>query len=109
MAALKTLVSMNAQGRITVPSDARELLQVGADTQFELEVTEHEMILRPALVIRREDAWAYTPEHVASVGRALRQVEEGRLRRASTDELGHDDADAGAESSPRAATVEAAG
>ena len=108
MAAFKTLVSMNAQGRITIPADARELLHVGADTQFELEVTEHEMILRPAMVIRREDAWAYTPEHLARVGRALRQVEEGRLRPASDDELGRDDSDE-AESAARGATVEAAG
>jgi AbrB family looped-hinge helix DNA binding protein len=108
MAALKILVSMNAQGRITVPADARELLHVGPDTQFEMEVNEHEMILRPAVVIRREDAWAYTPEHLASVRRALQQVEEGRLRPASTDELGHDDSD-GAEAPRRGALVEAAG
>ena len=108
MAAFKTLVSMNAQGRITVPSDARELLRVGADTQFEMEVTEREMILRPAVVIRREDVWAYTPEHLASVGRALSQVEAGRLRPVSADELGQDDSD-GAESPTRDATAEAAG
>ena len=108
MAALRTLVSMNAQGRITVPADARELLRVGADTQFEMEVTEHEMVLRPAVVIRREDAWAYTPEHLASVGRALRQVEEGRLRPASTAELGRDASDE-AESAARGVMVEAAG
>ena len=75
---LKSLVTMNSQGSITVPAQARELLKVGPDSHFELEVTEHEMVLRPALAIRREDAWAYTPDHLASVQRALQQVKGKR-------------------------------
>jgi AbrB family looped-hinge helix DNA binding protein len=90
---LKTLVTMNAQGRITVPADARELLRVGADSQFELEVTEHEMILRPATVVRRDDAWAYAPAHLASISRALEQVASGQVRPATATDLGADAAE----------------
>jgi bifunctional DNA-binding transcriptional regulator/antitoxin component of YhaV-PrlF toxin-antitoxin module len=85
---LKTVVSMNSQGRLTIPASARELLRVKGEMQFEMEVTEHEVILRPAVVIPREDAWAYRLEHVASVQRALQQIQQGRMRPATEADLG---------------------
>lgn len=78
---MKTVVSMNKQGRITVPVSARKALRVEGEAQFEMEVVDDALILRPAFVIPREDAWAYTPEHLESVRRALEDAENGRLYR----------------------------
>ncbi len=86
--ATKFVVAMNSQGRITVPAAARAALRVAGETQFEMEVRDNELILRPALVIPREDAWAYTPENMASILRARQQVRAGRLRQASVSDLG---------------------
>ncbi len=85
--AMKMVVSMNAQGRLTVPAEARKALHIEGDTPFEIEVTEHEIILRPALVIPREDAWAYTPEHIARVERALAEGRAGLAVQMSRREL----------------------
>ncbi len=87
---LKTVVAMSANGRVTIPARAREILHVQGETTFEMEVTEHEVILRPAAVIPREDLWAYTPEHRESLRRALQQVDEGCMRPASETALGEE-------------------
>lgn len=78
---------MNAQGRLTVPAVAREVLRLNGPTEFELEVTAHEIILRPAIVIPREDAWAYTAEHLSRIETARGDVREGRTRLLSENEL----------------------
>lgn len=70
---MKTIVMMTDRGRITLPASVRKELNVAGDTPFELETAGGEIILRPALVIPREDAWAYTPEHRAHVERARTQ------------------------------------
>jgi AbrB family looped-hinge helix DNA binding protein len=88
---LKTVVTMNPHGRVTIPAAARERLHVKGETQFEVEVTEHEMIFRPAVVIPREDAWAYRPEHLALVARAREDLRTGRLRMATDADLGGPD------------------
>ena len=103
--AIKALVAMNPQGRITVPASARQLLHVEGETQFEMEATEREIVLRPALVIPREDAWAYTPEHLASLQRAIQQVNEGRLRPASERDFGGDEGDEGEDEVQQAGEV----
>jgi bifunctional DNA-binding transcriptional regulator/antitoxin component of YhaV-PrlF toxin-antitoxin module len=84
---MKTVVSMNAQGRLTVPAEARKALHVEGETPFEMEVTEHELILRPALVIPREDAWAYTPEHLAQIEESDADARAGRIVRMTEHEL----------------------
>jgi len=84
---MKTIVSMNAQGRLTVPAEARKALHVEGETPFEIEVTEHEIILRPALVIPRDDAWAYTPEHLAQIEQADADARAGRIVRMTEREL----------------------
>ena len=85
--ATKTIVSMNAQGRMTVPAEARRALRVEGETQFELEITENALILRPAVVIPREEAWAYTPAHRQLIEAALEDAREGRVTRLTKAEL----------------------
>lgn len=83
------IVSMSESGRLTVPADARRELGIEGEAEFELEVDqEHDaIILRPAVVLRREDAWAYTPQHRELLARAHRDSREGRVRKTSEDEL----------------------
>lgn len=83
---MKTVVTMNPQGRLTVPIAARQALRIEGETLFELEATENELILRPAEAIPREDLWAYTPEHLERVKRA-RQGPREHDRQLSKEEL----------------------
>lgn len=78
---------MSAQGRVTLPAAARRQLGVEGETQFEVEVEEDAIVLRPAIVLPREDAWAYTNEHRALLKGAHRDSREGRTRRVSEREL----------------------
>jgi len=45
------------------------------------------LVLRPAVVIPREDAWAYTPEHLKKVERARQEAVGRRLTEADLDRL----------------------
>jgi bifunctional DNA-binding transcriptional regulator/antitoxin component of YhaV-PrlF toxin-antitoxin module len=78
---------MNREGRLTVPAAARRELGLEGETQFQAEIRDGNLVLRPAVVIPREDAWAYTPEHVVRVERAQRDSQEGRVRQMTKSEL----------------------
>jgi bifunctional DNA-binding transcriptional regulator/antitoxin component of YhaV-PrlF toxin-antitoxin module len=76
-------------GRLTVPADVRKALGLESDQTFEVEASTDEdaIILRPAAVLRREDAWAYTDAHRELLARAHADSREGRVRKMSPDEL----------------------
>ena len=83
------IVIMNGQGRLTVPAETRRELGVEGETEFEVEVDKDQdaLVLRPALVLRREDAWAYTPEHRKRLARAHEDSRKGRVRQLTEEEL----------------------
>ena len=78
---------MHADGRLTVPAAARRSLGVQGETQFQVEVSDGVLVLRPALVIPREDAWAYTEKHRRQVDQALREEAEGQFLRLKVSDL----------------------
>ena len=86
-AAKRKLVAMKADGRITLPARARRALGVQGETQFEVEVKRDAIVLRPAVVLPREDAWAYTPEHRRLLERSRRDARAGRVRRLTERDL----------------------
>ena len=70
---------MDPAGRMTMPAEARRELHLDGETQFVLEVGEDAIVLRPAITIPREDAWAYRPDHRERLAKALEDVRTGRL------------------------------
>lgn len=80
---------MNEQGRITLPAEVRRELGLEGISEFEIEVDRDAdaLILRPAVVLRREDAWAYTPAHRAALRRAHADSRAGRVRKMTEAEL----------------------
>ena len=78
---------MNAQGRVTLPASARRQLGLTDGARLEVAVDERSITLRPARVVLAEDAWAYTPENLAGIRRALEDVKAGRVYSLSWDDL----------------------
>ena len=68
----RNIVSMRDDGRMTFPATARKALHIKGETDFTYEVTEGGLFLRPIINIPREDAWAYTREHRATVEQSRR-------------------------------------
>lgn len=81
--ARRALVGMNEQGRVTIPAAARRALGLAGEAQFECEVMDNAILLRPVAVVPREDAWAYAPEHLERLRRSAGQ----RGYRLSEDDL----------------------
>jgi AbrB family looped-hinge helix DNA binding protein len=70
---------VNEQGRVTLPADIRRRLGINNGSQLEVKVVDDAINLRRATVIPEEDRWAYTPEALASLRRALADVKAGRV------------------------------
>ena len=82
------LVDVNRQGRLTLPAQVRRALHLpneGATLQWE--VVDGAVVLRPVVVVPAEDAWAYTPEALASIARARQNAREGRVFRLTKDQF----------------------
>jgi len=82
-----SLVAMNGEGRITIPAAARRQLGLEGAAQFQAEVRDGALVMRPAVVIARDDAWAYTPEQLKRVERARQEAVGLRLSEADLDRL----------------------
>ncbi len=82
-------ISMSPNGRLTLPSEARRALGLDGAMEFEVEVDVEEdvLVLRPVLLLRREDAWAYTAEHRALLARAHADSREGRVRQMTEEDM----------------------
>ncbi|MDO8563272.1 MAG: AbrB/MazE/SpoVT family DNA-binding domain-containing protein [Candidatus Limnocylindria bacterium] len=83
----RSLVAVNAQGRVTLPADVRRRLHLTAGDQLEVAVADDRITLRPARVLVAEDAWAYTAESLSTIRRALDDIREGRVYQASESDL----------------------
>jgi AbrB family looped-hinge helix DNA binding protein len=82
-------ISMNDQGRMTLPAEVRKELGLTGSANFEVEVDDdgQRLVLRPVVTIPREDAWAYSAEHRAILKHALEDSAAGRVRRVTEKEL----------------------
>ncbi len=83
----RSFVTVNQQGRITLPAEARRRLGLDEGRQLEVSVDEEEIRLRPLRAVPAEDAWAYTRESIESIRRSLASIAAGRTFRASAEEL----------------------
>lgn len=82
-------VTVSETGRLTLPAEVRRAVGLEGEAELEVEVDERRdaIILRPAVVLRREDAWAYTAEHRELLASAHADSREGRVRELSEAEL----------------------
>lgn len=72
-------VTMNERGRVTLPIEARRALRLEPGADLEAEVIDGKLVLTPAILVPREDAWAYAPEHRALVEQAREDARAGRV------------------------------
>lgn len=80
-------VESNEQGRLVIPAEVREALNVKGKTHWQLEIRDGAIVLKPAMVIPREDAWAYRPDHLARLDEAMTQARSGQILDLSPQQL----------------------
>lgn len=85
MQAVKVVVPMDGHGNLRLPDEVRRGLAVDGASLVEVEIAEGRWVLRPTESIPDEDVWAYTPEHVATVKRALARPPGEDLRLSPVD------------------------
>jgi bifunctional DNA-binding transcriptional regulator/antitoxin component of YhaV-PrlF toxin-antitoxin module len=82
--ATTTLIEMDAEGHLTLPEEVRRALQTEGKAILLARATDGGVTLQ---AIPEEDAWAYTPEHLERVARALQEYREGKSFQVSPAEL----------------------
>ena len=70
MMATERPITMDKDGAMTLPKAVRSALHITDRTQLTYEIRDGGVLLRPAIIIPQEDAWAYTPEESAAIERA---------------------------------------
>ncbi len=80
---------MSKTGRITLPAELRRAMDLEGEAEFLVEeLADGEgVVLRPIVMMLREDAWAYTAEDMASIRRGLDDILAGRVRTVTEAEL----------------------
>ena len=80
---------MSKTGRITLPAEIRRQLDLEGEAEFLVEQLEggEGVVLRPVVMMLREDAWVYTAEDLTSIRRGLDDIREGRVRTVTEAEL----------------------
>ncbi|MGH2389225.1 MAG: hypothetical protein ACRDIE_13555 [Chloroflexota bacterium] len=81
-----TVIS-NKEGRLTIPAEARAALRIEGETHWTVDIEEGALVLRPAVVVPREDAWAATADHAAKVRRARADGQQGRIVTVRSEDL----------------------
>lgn len=82
-------IASDKTGRLTIPSEVRAALHIEGEAHWTAEIVDEALMLRPAVVVPREDAWAYTREHAAQMRRAHEDVKAGRTVAVHGRELGY--------------------
>jgi AbrB family looped-hinge helix DNA binding protein len=82
-------VAVGKEGRITLPAHFRQILELKEGSHLVIDVDlEHQWLrLRPAVTVPREEAWAYTSQHLAQLTRALAELAQGRSSPVSEEEV----------------------
>lgn len=80
-------VESNEQGRLVIPAEVRQALDIKGKAHWQLEVRDGAIVLKPAMVIPREDAWAYRPDHLARLDEAMAQARSGQTLELSPQQL----------------------
>jgi AbrB family looped-hinge helix DNA binding protein len=84
----RSLATVNAEGKITLPAQARRALGLEDGSLLEVRIDGEEIRLRPVRPVAA-DAWAYTAESLRSIKRSIRDIKAGRVYQLSTDEIAH--------------------
>lgn len=83
-----TLVRLDGRGRITVPKEVRESLELDEGTSLMLRVVDDRMELVPMTLVPRDQGWFYRDRVQERLTEASRDMEAGRTEEiGSTSEL----------------------
>jgi bifunctional DNA-binding transcriptional regulator/antitoxin component of YhaV-PrlF toxin-antitoxin module len=74
-----TIIS-DKDGRLTIPAEVRAAPRIEGKAPWAAEAIDGALVLRPAIVEPREDAWAYTPEHAVEMEELRRSASQGASR-----------------------------
>lgn len=80
-------VTVGKSGRVTLPASVRHELELDEGTELNVQVEAGELVLTPVMTVPRSYHWAYSPEHLDRLDRALADADEGRIRPLDEDEL----------------------
>lgn len=67
------------RGQITLPTELLKKLKLATGDHIDLEIEDGNIIIKPVMVIPKDQAWYWTPEWQAAERRADEDIKAGRV------------------------------
>ena len=83
---MTTQTVLRSKGQLTIPADVREAVHLAEGDPVKIEVVDGAIVLRPCKIVDAAQAWFWSPEWQASIGRSIEQVAAGEGAVSETDE-----------------------
>jgi AbrB family looped-hinge helix DNA binding protein len=80
------LATIRTKGVVTIPQEVRRVVRLQEGDEVLVTVRDGEVVLTPATVVPRGQAWFWTEEWQAGEAEADADIEAGRVTRYDTDE-----------------------
>lgn len=77
--------TVRTKGVVTIPQDVRRAVRLEEGDEVIVSVRNGEVVLTPATVVPRDQAWFWTPEWQAGEAEADADIQAGRVTRHLTD------------------------
>jgi AbrB family looped-hinge helix DNA binding protein len=77
--------TIRTKGVVTIPQEARRAVRLEEGDEVIVTVRNGEVVLTPATVVPRDQAWFWTPEWQAGEGQADADIAAGRVTRHASD------------------------
>ena len=69
---------LRPKAQITIPKEIIEKLNLSEGEIFDVSVSDGRIVLRPQVVVPKDEAWLYTAEAQATLKRGLEDIAAGR-------------------------------
>lgn len=82
------IVSLKQKSQVTIPQDIMESMHLNVGDKMEVYVTDNQIVLKPVLVISKDQNWFFSKEWQDKEKQVERDIQKGRIKKAnSTNEL----------------------
>jgi antitoxin MazE len=78
------IVSVKQKSQVTIPQNIMEQLNLNIGDKLEIFVTENQLVLKPVVVILKEQSWFFSKEWQEKEKRAEEDIQKGKIDKAST-------------------------
>lgn len=79
-----TIVSVKQKSQVTIPQNIMEKVNLNIGDKLEIFVEDNQIVLKPVVVILKEQSWFFSQEWQEKEKRAEEDIQKGKVSKVST-------------------------